>query len=792
MKGLLSILLFLCGTASWAAGTTAGAYHVDLVTDPVVLPVGKATLVVKITDASGKPVAGAQVNGIAQMPGMPMGERDQTALPGDQPGTYRIPASFAMAGGYEAKISISGPLGNATATIPMETGKSTAAGEKPSFPFSMLIWIALGLTFLAFVVYRMRRTGQPVDVRPLFSGRVIATIAVFAIILAGSIFVVNHFRRPGSMTPVEAQTMEMNTPAPEGVTPVTLATAEMKPFAPTVRYSGQVVGFVEQDVYPRVTGTIVWMPYYVGDSVVKGEVLARLDTSQTLPQLSDRAAGLRSAESGVGAAQAEYRQALAGVSEAEAEHGQHEGMVEEMDAGVTAAKGGRDSAQAQVVAATSDVENARANLTSAQADQVYWTDELKRESGLLASGAVSTDEYQKEKAEAAKSDAAVRGGKQGVATAQAKLSMAQAQKRQADAIVLSSQKKLAEARSELSAHHAHVEMAKATAASAKSRIDQALAAVAAAESQLQSATATEGYAEIRAESDGVITKRFISPGVLVNPGQAILKVAQIQPIRVQANVPEADLDRIRVGAMVQVSHRDTGDKSVTATVSSVSPSLDPSARTGIVEAVLPNADKAFMPGQFVSMDISTAKAGNALVIPASGLQTEVQPSESGVISTAQKHFAWVATPVQGKPESFSVARVDVEIGRSSGESVVITRGLAQGQQVVTSGAEYLHAGQTVTSTDSTTAATSSSPTVEITEEGFVPPSVTIKAGRPTSITFVRKTDNTCAKEVVFPTLKLTRPLPLNARVTIDLPSQPEGELSYVCGMNMLHGKVVVR
>lgn len=569
MKAILSILLLAVSFLSFGVGTTAGPYHVEVITDPAVVPVGKANLIVKITDSSGKAVTGVKVQGIAQMPGMPMGEREQMATPGDQPGTYRIPASFAMAGGYEAKISIVGPLGSAVAKVPMETGKSTAAGEGTGFPWSIVFWALVAVGLVAFVLLRMRKTGQTIDARPVFSRPVLIAIALFAVVIFGSVYVVGHFRRPGAMTPIEAQTMDMNAPAPEGVTPVTLAAAELKAFNPTVRYSGQAVGFVEQEVYPRVTGTIVWMPYYVGNNVRKGQVLARLDTSQILPQVNEKAAMVQSAQSGVGSAQADYQQALAAVSEAEAELGQHEGMVQEAEANLSAAREARDAAQSLVGAAQADVENARAIVSSSEADQRYWQEELKRDEILFASGAISKDEYQKEKADAEKSAASVRQAAQGVVSAQAKLKAVQAQKRQADAGITAAQKKVMQAQSELMAHHAHVRTSRAAANSARQKIGQASANVGAARAGLQSATANASYAEIRAENDGVITERLISPGVLVNPGQAILKVAQIQPIRVQANVAEGDIAKIQVGAMVEVRHRDRDEKPVYAHVTSV-------------------------------------------------------------------------------------------------------------------------------------------------------------------------------------------------------------------------------
>lgn len=192
MRLFVSLLILIASCFALGVGTIAGPYRVDVVTDPAVVPIGKANLLVKITDSSGKPVTGATVRGIAQMPGMPMGEREQTALPGDQAGTYRIPASFAMAGGYEAKISISSPLGSAVATVQMETGKSTAADQAPGFPWSVLLWILGGVALVGFVIFRMRKTGQSVDVRPIFSRSVVIAVVLFALVIIAAIYSVNR------------------------------------------------------------------------------------------------------------------------------------------------------------------------------------------------------------------------------------------------------------------------------------------------------------------------------------------------------------------------------------------------------------------------------------------------------------------------------------------------------------------------------------------------------------------------------------------------------------------------
>ena len=77
------------------------------------------------------------------------------------------------------------------------------------------------------------------------------------------------------------------------------------------------------------------------------------------------------------------------------------------------------------------------------------------------------------------------------------------------------------------------------------------------------------------------------------------------------------------------------------------------------------------------------------------------------------------------------------------------------------------------------------------EQGYEPAKVTLRAGTPARITFVRTTDKTCGTEVVFPSLNIKRALPLNQAVTIEFTPAKTGEIAFACGMNMLKGVIVV-
>jgi plastocyanin domain-containing protein len=77
-------------------------------------------------------------------------------------------------------------------------------------------------------------------------------------------------------------------------------------------------------------------------------------------------------------------------------------------------------------------------------------------------------------------------------------------------------------------------------------------------------------------------------------------------------------------------------------------------------------------------------------------------------------------------------------------------------------------------------------------KGFTPSQITVEKGKPASLVFVRTTDATCAKEVVFPELKLEKPLPLNTPVVVDVPTGEARTLTFQCGMAMYKSAVLVK
>lgn len=80
----------------------------------------------------------------------------------------------------------------------------------------------------------------------------------------------------------------------------------------------------------------------------------------------------------------------------------------------------------------------------------------------------------------------------------------------------------------------------------------------------------------------------------------------------------------------------------------------------------------------------------------------------------------------------------------------------------------------------------------VVQGGYSPEVISIAKGKTTKITFIRKDSNSCLEEVVLGDFRIRKHLPLNEKVTIELTPQHSGEFVYSCGMNMYHGKIIVR
>jgi RND family efflux transporter MFP subunit len=516
-----------------------------------------------------------------------------------------------------------------------------------------------------------------------------------------------------------AMDMTMRVAAGGTAFPVGLAPVERGPVTGTVTYTGSVAPFTEEDVYPRVTGRIVEMPVYPGDAVRAGQVVARLDDAELGSRVREAAAGVSAAEATLAQMEADVVAARHGVAQMERELAMaradvvaaQEGAVQmERElvmarADVVAAQEGAVQmerelamARADVVAAQEGAVQMERELVMTEAEASYQEPLLAREERLFRAGAVSQQDVESVRATAAAARARVQASRARVAqagamvtSARAKADAAQARVAQARAMATSAQAKAEAARARIDQARAMVASAQARADAARARVAQstameasalrkrdAMAAMAAqSRAQLRTAEVVRDYVSIETPSGGYIVKRLVAPGVLVQPGMAILKIAQIDRVRLQANVGERDLASIRVGSPVTVTTTAPGQPPIAARVTSVFPFVDQGPRTAVVEAAVENPGRRLLPGQYVSMQFVTGERAEALSVP-----------RSAVARLGAKATVWVADGDRAEPR-------EVTTGLEGPDRIEVVRGLAGTERVVARGHEGLYAGARV-------------------------------------------------------------------------------------------------
>jgi len=82
--------------------------------------------------------------------------------------------------------------------------------------------------------------------------------------------------------------------------------------------------------------------------------------------------------------------------------------------------------------------------------------------------------------------------------------------------------------------------------------------------------------------------------------------------------------------------------------------------------------------------------------------------------------------------------------------------------------------------------------IEINTKGYRPTTLKLRRGVPARVTFLRTTDATCAKEIVLPDFNIRRTLPLNEPVVVTFTPTNRGKFTFVCGLNMMRGQLIVQ
>jgi multidrug efflux pump subunit AcrA (membrane-fusion protein) len=544
---------------------------------------------------------------------------------------------------------------------------------------------------------------------------ILSSLLLLGGLTVGTWWVVQTQRPPGAMTPLEAQGMDMTVmKPPRGAFPVGIETVQPRPFLPTVSYPATFRAYNEEIVRARITGKLVDARVYPGDRVRPGQLLARIEPEeyQALAQ---------SAQGSLQAAQAELQESLSMTREAESSLQAAQARLQEAQAELDEARQMLQAAEAELQTAQTELEQIESAIRSAQAEVDYWQAESERQNALLQKGFVS-------KRDAQAAETRLKQARESLQSAQASRRAQLSRIGQLRANREAMRARVQRAEASRQAIEREVQAAVARLQAARARHQRAEAQIQAEQGKTRAAQLQVAYTQLVALNPGVITERLTEPGTLVQPGTPVFKLQNTTRIRVQAKVAEQDALRLRVGYPVWIKRYAEPNRVYQARVNAIFREADPSTRTMIVEAVLPNPDERFSVGEYAEMRIGLRpQATQALTVPQRAIQyDEYQRPYVWVIEKVHRHTHTPTTyyctmhpqieqdqpgkcPIckmdlvpKEQPADYVARRRRVQVGLSDGERTEILSGLKASEAVIVFGFATLTDGDPVFPTEWTT------------------------------------------------------------------------------------------
>lgn len=386
-------------------------------------------------------------------------------------------------------------------------------------------------------------------------------------------------------------------------TPVKTVSVMQEEIERTTAQPATVHPYYRAELRAKATGYIKEIKADIGDVVAAGATLAVIDVPEMQKQLLI-------AQARVTQFQSEEKRAAAGIRLAEA-HVQ--------------------SAQAKLAQAKSEMSRADASLAAMEAEFNRTQDLVQRrslESRML-------DEVRKKRD-------SERANKQAVASA-------------------------------INSAQAEVTVAQAKHASAQADFAAAQAQTAIAVRQQEELGVLIGYSEIKAPFAGVVTQRSVDPGDLVRSanevgkGEPLFVISRLDKVRVRIPVPENDAPYVNQGDAITLTLPSfSAEEPIATVVARRAGELDPSTRTMLVEADLPNPAGKLLPGMF----------GQATITLGTKIAANMLPARAVRFDEAGKAYVYVVT------DDATVSVVDVTTGIDNGHTIELTSGLQPGQQVI--------------------------------------------------------------------------------------------------------------
>jgi len=212
---------------------------------------------------------------------------------------------------------------------------------------------------------------------------------------------------------------------------------------------------------------------------------------------------------------------------------------------------------------------------------------------------------------------------------------------------------------------------------------QAQANLAAADANVRRLEELESFKNVYAPFSGVLTRRNVDPGALINSGaqangRELFDVARVDPLRVYVSVPQAYAPSMKVGVNATVTLQEFPGQKFTGTVVRTADAIDMATRTLNSEVDVPNKDGKLLPGSFGQVHFAVGNSVQRITIPVNAMLFRAEGPQVAVVGSDDK-----------------VQLRSIVIGRDFGATLEILGGIEATDRIIINPSDSLENGQQV-------------------------------------------------------------------------------------------------
>jgi membrane fusion protein (multidrug efflux system) len=213
----------------------------------------------------------------------------------------------------------------------------------------------------------------------------------------------------------------------------------------------------------------------------------------------------------------------------------------------------------------------------------------------------------------------------------------------------------------------------------KQDLDNADAALKVAQANFETAATRLDYARITAPFAGIVTRRYLDPGALVNSSNSTLfDLMDLDSMKVVINILEKDIPRVGKGTHATIGVDAYPGRTFIGAVTRYSEAVDPSTRTMAVEIDIPNRDHTLKSGMYATVRLLIEQHPNALTVPSDAVLKDNAGTYVYAVVADTARQARVTTGVE------EAMRTEILTGITDSTRIITT-----GQQFVRNGSPVI-------------------------------------------------------------------------------------------------------